>query len=673
MEKLRFRQVHLDFHTSPHIPGVGKMFDKKYWQDTLRQAHVDSITCFSCCHHGWSYHPTKIGKMHPELNFNLLRAQMDACKEININVPVYLTAGINNMVAYEHPEWREIGPEGGYPSWGTSPLKAGFHKLCLNSPYLDYLCDLISEAAGMFPEADGIFLDIILQGQCCCRWCLEDMLRNGFNPENKEERIAFSKQVLMKYYRRTTEAAKAHDPKMRIFHNSGHIQCGNTEILQYFSHLELESLPTGGWGYDHYPMSAAYCRNLPFDFLGMTGKFHNTWGEFGGFKHPSALRYECAAMLAQGSKCSVGDQLHPSGRLDASTYKLIGSAYAEVAAKEAWCDNVTSAANIAIYSNTALNHAEGRGENESAAEVGVCRMLLESHIHFDIIDDKMSMDKYKILILADDICINEQLKAQLDAFLEKGGKLIMSGSSGLNPEKTDFVLDIGASYHGCNELSPDFVLPAAECAPEIISTPFVMYGVSQRIKAAGGKSLGQVFDPYFNRDFRHFCSHQHTPYKTEASGFDSGVISKNILYFAHPVFSIYRGYGAVLMKQYVMKAIRSFMADDMMVTTNLPSQGRVSLMRQEAEKRYVLHLLYVNTVIRGGGKNPLTGEPFNSVEVIEELNPINDVKVTIAVPEAVSKVTLEPQGRAIPFENINGKLSVVVDQVECHQMVVLHY
>jgi hypothetical protein len=29
MPNLRFRQIHLDFHTSPHIPGIGEKFDKK--------------------------------------------------------------------------------------------------------------------------------------------------------------------------------------------------------------------------------------------------------------------------------------------------------------------------------------------------------------------------------------------------------------------------------------------------------------------------------------------------------------------------------------------------------------------------------------------------------------------------------------------------------------------
>ena len=67
---MRFRQVHLDFHTSECIPDIGKRFDKKQFQDALRTGHVDSITVFSKCHHGWSYHPTKANRIHPELSFD---------------------------------------------------------------------------------------------------------------------------------------------------------------------------------------------------------------------------------------------------------------------------------------------------------------------------------------------------------------------------------------------------------------------------------------------------------------------------------------------------------------------------------------------------------------------------------------------------------------------------
>ena len=82
MHHLRFRQVHLDFHTSGLIPGIGAKFSKRQFQEALKVGHVNSITVFSKCHHGYSYHPTKIGQMHPHLKFDLLARQIDACREI---------------------------------------------------------------------------------------------------------------------------------------------------------------------------------------------------------------------------------------------------------------------------------------------------------------------------------------------------------------------------------------------------------------------------------------------------------------------------------------------------------------------------------------------------------------------------------------------------------------
>ena len=126
------------------------------------------------------------------LSFDLLTAQFDACKEIDINVPIYITAGVNNMVSHEHPEWREIGKDGQYIGWTKHILEPGFHDLCFNSPYLDFLCGHIHEVLEKFPKCDGIFLDIIHQGQCCCRWCLEDMQNQGFDPEKEEDRLLFA-------------------------------------------------------------------------------------------------------------------------------------------------------------------------------------------------------------------------------------------------------------------------------------------------------------------------------------------------------------------------------------------------------------------------------------------------------------------------------------------------
>lgn len=665
--RLRFRQIHLDFHTSPHIPGIGKKFDATAWKETLQAAAVDSITLFSKCHHGWSYHPTGVGKIHPQLEFDLLRAQYDATKEAGINAPVYLSAGVDNLASYEHPEWREVNKDGTYTGWAQSPLQPGFHMMDFHSPYLDYLCEQIREAVRLFPDCDGIFLDIISQNQSCGRWSLDFMKANGLDPEKEEDRKESSRLALEKYYQRTTEAAKSLRADMPILHNAGHIPRGRHDIFPYFSHLELESLPTGGWGYDHFPMSAKYACNLPLDFLGMTGKFHTTWGEFGGYKHPNALRYECAAMLAFGAKCSVGDQLHPNGTLDPSTYRIIGEAYREAESKEPWCRDAVQVFDLGVLSSEAESHTH----RESPSDEGVCRVLLESHFLFGLIDRTIDFARYKALVLPDDIRIDADLKAKLDAYLAQGGKLILSGESGMWKGRAEFAFDLGVDYDGPSPFCPDYILPRPDLRAPFVAMPEVMYERSQRIRVTTGESLGQIFDPYFNRTWDRLCSHQHTPNREEPSGFDCGVQHDSILYFAHPVFRHYRAYGAVAYREFVVRAIRAFLGDALTLGTNLPSTARITLTAQPAENRHILLLLYAPTIARGGGKPPADGAVATgrSVEVIEDLPDIHNTEVSVQFPEAIAGARLEPAGEALSFTLKDGRLHLRIPRFACHQMI----
>ena len=117
------------------------------------------------------------------------------------------------------------------------------------------------------------------------------------------------RQIDDKKVRETIDKIK---PGLPVFHNCGHIRHGRRDLANMNTHLELESLPTGGWGYDHFPQSAKYAESIGMEYLGMTGKFHGTWGEFGGIKHSNALIYETSLSVSNGAKISVGDQLHPS-------------------------------------------------------------------------------------------------------------------------------------------------------------------------------------------------------------------------------------------------------------------------------------------------------------------------------------------------------------------------
>jgi len=661
---LRFRQVHLDFHTSPAIPGVGARFDKKQFQAALKRGHVDSITIFSKCHHGWSYHPTVVGRMHPSLSFDLLDAQVAACREIDVNHPIYLSAGVDNVMSAEHPEWRRIAPDGSYAGWVKSPTAPGFHLMCFNTPYLDYLCAQIREVVERYPRCHGIFLDIIGEGECCCKWCMDWMEANGLDATKPEDRKKAAAHTIRRYYEQTTAAATSVNPDMPVFHNSGHIPAGRRDLLSYFSHLELESLPTGGWGYDHYPMSAKYVATLGMDFLGMTGKFHTSWGEFGGFKHPNALKYECAAMLAFGSKCSVGDQLHPDGEMDATTYGIIGEAYADVERKEPWCRGTRNVADVALLLAASMPGGSGRPTD---GDVGANRVLLEGHFLYDIVDGDADFSSYRMVVVPDDACIGPALRAKLDAYLAAGGRLFLCGRAGLTEDRAAFLFDVGAETDGVSEFEPDYVLPREDVRADFVSTPNVAYLGSQRVRVTTGESLGDVYDPYFNRTYRHFCSHRHTPNRPEPSGCACGVRKGNAVYLAHNVFTLYHAFGAVAIRDYAVKAMRLLLGEARVEATGLPSTGRVTLMEQPEATRSVLHLLYANTVLRGGNIRGCA-----PIEVIEELTPLADIRVKVRARHAVSKVRLAPEGTALAFETLSdGAIRFTVPSLLCHQMIEL--
>lgn len=659
MYKLRYRQVHLDFHTSEAIPTIGERFNKEQFQAALKAAHVDSITVFSKCHHGWAYHPSKANVMHPGLKFDLLGAQLEACKEIGVKAPVYLSAGLDYKYAIEHDNHIVKGT----PGSGQNFLEdGGFRRLCFNTPYLDTLIAQIEEVMQLYNPC-GIFLDIVAPCRCYCQSCLKSMRELGLDPHNIEDVDKHKEIVAIKYRKRVEEAVRKYNPDTTIFHNAGHIAPGNRVMTNFNSHhLELESLPTGGWGYDHFPMSAAYVRTLEDKpFLGMTGKFHTSWGEFGGFKHPNALRYEAALSNAQGAKCSIGDQLHPSGEMNMSTYNLIGKAYEEVEVKEPYLDDVKHIVDVAIYSSSAVAADLARGK---LAETGASRILLEGKYLYNIIDQyEEDFTPYKLIILPDEIKIDAELKAKLDKFMAAGGKLLCSGSSGLCKDKDEFAIDLGVKYEGVNEFRPNYMIPEYEALNG--TTAYVMYTDAKNITITNGKSVALVEDPYFNRTPEHFCSHRHTPNEIGKNR-SAACLTENTAYIAWNIFSDYAEYGEYHVKELVTYMIEALIGDARSATTNLPDRGVLTYTHQAANNRYIAHLLFAHTTKRG-----------KDIEIIEDIIPLYGIKLEAVVsgaPKRVYRVDVEGSNLTetdLEFTYENGKAKINVDKVNMHAMVVI--
>lgn len=661
---MRTRQIHLDFHTSGRIPGIGSRFDAASFGRTFRDAHVDSVTLFAKCHHGWSYHPTAVGTQHPNLEFDLLRAQIDALHAHGINTPIYLTAAWDELSASEHPEWRIVDPGGAQPRHKTDPLGAGWAFLDFSSPYLDHLCRQTEEVMQRYPDGDGIFMDICFQLETCSTWAQARMEAQGLDWTDPDHRIRFAEQMQIEFFERIRDSVHRYDPNKPLFFNFGHVRRGRREILQYFSHLEIESLPTAGWGYEHFPLSARYVEPLGIEFLGQTGKFHHHWGEVGGYKPGDALLYECAAMLAQGAHCLIGDHLHPTGALDETTYRAVGEAYAAVEACEPWARESTNVAEIGLLSAEAAARPAlvGMPNQHEAPDEGAVRALLEGQFTFDVLDGESDFAPYRLVILPDTVAVSAPLKAKIDAYVAGGGRVLLTGSSGIDPGR-GFLFDVGAEWEGASPYSQgDYLLPVEGLRAGFVSDPLYMYLPSQRIRVTDGTSLGAIHDPYFDRTARHFSGHVNTPGRPDPSGFDAGSEKGGFAYLAHPVFSAYRTVGAVAMLQIICRAVEHALGTGKTITTGLPVAGRATLRRQARHARHVLHLLHATPALRGaiGG---------DAVQPIQDLVTLRDVAVSVRIEHPVRTVRLVPSGEAIAFEQVDGRVRFTVPTLRGTQIV----
>ncbi len=665
--ELRFRQVHLDFHTSEHIPGIGADFDPDRFAERLTRARVNSVTCFARGHHGWMYYPTRRfpERIHPHLErANLLGEQIAACHARDIRVPIYITVQWDHDSAERNPEWLALD-EHGAPC-GDHPYNAfapGFYRfLCVNTAYAEFLKENVSDVCEVLgPEAvDGFFFDIVKPVPCACRACREEMLAEGLDPTDAAVREQFGRRMIGRFMREMSDHVRARVPEATIFYNSSHITPLHRRWLDAFTHLELESLPSGGWGYTHFPLTQRYARGLGVETMGMTGKFHTSWGDFQSFKNPAALQFECFQMLSLGAGCSIGDQLHPRGELCEATYELIGEVYREVEAAEPWSRDAEPVSDVGVlYPAQAQTRYAGGSLTLPDALIGAVRMLQETHRQFDIIDAEADLEGYRAVILPDAVRVDEALRATLEAYLDAGGRLVASHRSGLDPDGGQFALRaLGVKRVGEAPYSPDFLAPTdPDLAHGLRDAPHVMYLRAMQVTPAmDARVLANTHVPYFNRTWRHFCSHKHTPSSGDV-GYPAVVQRGRCIYFAHPIFAQYAANAPRWVKTLLENALDRLIPDPA-VRTDGPSSMLATLNVQPAHRRRVLHLLHYIPERRG-----------QAFDVIEDVLPLHDVAISLRADGEVSSVRTVPDGGKLPFEVADGRIGFTLPLLTGRQMI----
>ena len=674
--ELRFRQIHLDFHTSESIESIGSNFDPDQFAETLVKANVNSITCFARCHHGWLYFNSKAfpERRHPQLQKELLPRQIEACHRRGIRVPIYLTVQWDHYTATSRPEWVAQDAEG--KVIGTPPFEAGFYKtLCVNTPYREFLKQHTAEVLETLPT-DGLFFDIVWPVACACRYCREKMLAAGLEPSNENARKRFGLHTINEFKQEMTRFVRQRNPEGTIFYNAGHVGPRHRPVKAAYTHFELETLPSGEWGYLHFPVTVRYARTLGPDYLGQTGKFHTSWGDFHSFKNLPALRFECLRMLAHGAKCLIGDQLAPSGRLDPNVYQLVGEVYGEVARKEPWCTGARPVTEIGVL--TPEEFTGGAVGALPEALKGATRILEQGGHQFNVLDWASDFSQYRLLILPDHIPVFGESAQKLEQYAADGGSVIASFASGMDQAQTRFTTDlfgVTVTDPGPRDLSGnlvrgiaferhdycEYLLPKGAVGHGLPQTELAMYRRGMAIQAGGdAEVLAPMVGSFFDRTYRHFCSHRQTP----SSGVEvqPGIVRKGrCIYFSSPIFSQYNDNAPLWCKRLVLNALNLLLPEPL-IKHNGPSTLQVTLTQQATQHRWIVHLLHFIPERRS-----------QELEVIEDVIPLFMVKVEVKAPQPVREVIVVPEEVRLAFGTEEVYVVFEVARIDGHAMVSLTF
>ncbi len=640
------------------MPAIGEAFDPDEFGDRLLAGNVDSVVVFAKDMHGYFYYPSGYGPVHPALKFDLLGAQVEACRKRDIKVYAYYCTTWENYLAEQHPEWLVWKRDRTtyLPRFDETPR---WTALCLvNEDFVQLMLDHAAEFVSRY-EIDGAWFDmpVPIAGECFCPKCLAQLRARGLDPFDPAVQHAHKHELHLSFIQRMTALVKGIRPGCQVDYNGQGVY-GLGQRIPHMDNVDIEALPTAFWGYYYFPTITRYARTFGVTTYGMTGRFHQSWADFGGLKQPAQLDVELASIVANGARCDIGDQLPPDGRLDPAVYHVIGKSYGRIRALEPYLEGAAPVTEAALITN-----GLPLGEPASEANKGLVKLLMESHIQFDVSEPEVDFDRYRLLVLSDTLSVDDDLAGRLRRYLDAGGAVIASDRSGLLAGRdASWAEAYGLRYAGRSPYQPAYLMPQVPFTGDIPPYAYALYnGASYWQAEAPATALAMLGEPLFQRAPQHYTSHAQTPFD-HLTDYAAVALSGRLALFAFPLGQSYYDQGYWVYRAAFQEALRRLLPAPL-VETNAPMSSEVTVTHQDADgahgQRWMVHIVNFSA-LRHTPKHP----DFHDDPIA-----LTEVQVRLNLPLAVKSARAAVAGADLPVVSSGDSVQVAIARVPVHEIV----
>jgi len=685
-----YRTIFIDFH-NPEFPedGFSRFDAEKYFQTILR-VRPSEVMLWTNDHYGSCFYNTKVGHKHARLKGDYFGDLTRLAHENGIRVCAYISIGWHNRNAEEHPEWRQLDAAG-------EPVKAAnWKRVCMNSPHRDFSLAMLRELTENY-QPDSVWLDILQPPKmgCYCRFCQEKFKALFGTEMSKDPETGNTDLKRIKQFRRlmrrdfiadARELIHSIKPDVTIIWNGG----GGP----YDSDADSDAL-VDKLSMERQDWAARWMRNLgkPFEILIRRGCYH--WSDW-SLAPLDFQKVQAATILANGGMVNLGDQGVPDGTLQEGVYDQLSELFRFIEDLEPYLKGASSVPNIAVlhsmksnlmaeWTEPASHLAAFQPQASRLAELrGLCRLLVESHHHFDIIpEDKLTqLSQYRLLVLPDQIHLSETEAEVIRKYVKNGGRVIATFRTGTysaeGKERPQSILSdlFGVSFHGKPPYSVGYIEPEGDVAKGLPAIPLLVESTSNmpgRIsqntywggiyaRADSAKRLAGLTDPRVERTATRWVSHgQADP----ARKTDYAAVSVNsygsgqAMYISYPVFRAYWLKHYHLLGQFLNNLISHICSNEVI---NVTAEGPLDVVLNQRPGEYILHL--IATEPEGVG---VSGHPTGYSR------PTNDVRVAVSLSNVKRVLLPLNDNEEIPFESKNGMLVFTIPRVNVHQLVLIEH
>ncbi len=630
-----FLGIHFDFHARPTDKDIGANTTPEMVSKIIDLVKPDYLQIDCKGHPGFCSYPTKVGNPVPGIVGDPLKIWRKATAERGVSLFMHYSGVWDGAAVSNHQEWAAVKADGKPSHTATSVF----------GPYADkLLIPQLRELAGVY-GVDGMWVD----GEC---WAsvpdygeaatkafrettgIQDIPRKP-GDANWFEFLQFHREAFRIYLRHYIAEVKKTNPEFQI--------CSNWAYTDHMA--EPVSAPLDFLSGDYSPdnsvnsarLSARYLvrQGMPWDL--MAWSFSRSKDKNGVTLQKSApqLSREAAVVVALGGGFQAYFKQKRDGSVNLEQMPVMGEVAKFCRARQKLCHHSEPVPQIALLLSTDGHYRKINGlfNRDLGRMGGVLQALLESQHSVEVVSEHQvswRLAAYPLIVVPEWEYLAPAFANDLVSYAKAGGNLLLIGPK----SAALFQKELGISFEG--EVTDK---------PQILSykgATVQTKGFVQKIKPGIGVELLGTLQ---TTNSTVACP------AASIAGLGRGRIAATYVDLGQSYSS-----GRSAVTRELVNDLTGRLFPEPMVEVKGSADVDICLMRKDGK-------LLVNLINTSG--------PHQTAPIQEIIEPVGPLSVTIRQSEKPGKITLQPEGKRLKFEYLDGKVRLTVPKVEIHSVIVV--